>query len=68
MKQEGNYGLNVPDDIKHRADVTIALALIENLVKKGMLSEECFLKIKEDAEQMLEEDELEPEETMVINL
>lgn len=68
MKQEGNYGLNVPDDIKHRADVTIALALIENLVKKGMLSEECFLKIKEDAEQMLEEDELDPEETMVINL
>ena len=68
MRQEETYGLHVPDDIKRRADVTIALALIENLVKKGMLSEECFSKIKEDAEQMLEEDELEPEETMVINL
>ena len=67
---DSNGKLHLPDDVQQIADIKLAVALIENLKKKGMISDEVFEKIKQEAEKMIEEVKLnqEPEETIVINL
>lgn len=67
---DSNGKLHLPDDVQQIADIKLAVALIENLKIKGMISDEVFEKIKQEAEKMIEEVKLnqEPEETIVINL
>ena len=67
---DSNGKLHLPDDVQQIADIKLAVALIENLKIKGMISDEVFEKIKQEAEKMIEEvkPNQEPEETIVINL
>ena len=67
---DSNGKLHLPDDVQQIADIKLAVALIENLRIKGMISDEVFEKIKQEAEKMIEEVKLnqESEETIVINL
>ena len=67
---DSNGNLHLPDDVQQIADIKLAVALIENLKIKGMISDEVFEKITQEAEKMIEEVKLnqDPEETMVINL
>ena len=67
---DSNGKIHLPDDVQQIADIKLAVALIENLKIKGMISDEVFEKIKQEAEKMIEEVKLnqEPEETIVINL
>lgn len=54
MGEKGSFYLKLSEKQRYILDVKMAVALIEDQHKKGMIGEETMKKIRKDAEKMIE--------------